>query len=187
MEPNKSELRRMLRIKRDSFVRQLSEQDSALCFSCPPSILARMFDKQPVVAGYIAIGSEVDPHKLLQSAHDAGCAIALPHVLSKSQPMQFLRYEWGTALHNGPLGLMQPDASAPPITPDVVLLPMVGFDRDGNRLGQGAGHYDRALSLLPNATRIGLGWSCQEIAELPADPWDEPLHAICTEKEWITP
>jgi 5-formyltetrahydrofolate cyclo-ligase len=187
MEPNKSELRRSLRVKRDEFVGGLGERDRALCFSCPPSPLARLFERQPVVAGYIAMGSEVDPHKLLQAAHEAGCTVALPYVQSKTQPMRFLRHEWGAPLIEGPFGLMQPDAAASPITPDLVLLPLVGFDRDGNRLGQGAGHYDRALSLLPDAIRIGLGWACQEIVALPADPWDEPLHAICTEKEWITP
>lgn len=187
MHLNKSELRQMLRVKRDVFVGALNERERAICFSCPPSRLAQLFEQQPVVAGYIALGSEVDPHKLLQAAHEAGCTIVLPHVQSKVQPMQFLRYEWRAPLHKGPFGLMQPNASAPPIAPDVVLLPLLGFDRDGNRLGQGAGHYDRALSLLPDAIRIGLGWSCQEIDALPADPWDEPLHAICTEKELITP
>lgn len=187
MEPTKPELRRTLRAKRDAFVSALNERERALCFSCPPSALSRLFAQRPVVAGYIALGSEVSPHKLLQAAHEAGCAIALPHVQSKAQPMRFLQYKWDAPLHDGPFGLMQPDAAATPITPNLVLIPLVGFDRDGNRLGQGAGHYDRALSILPDTIRIGLGWSCQEVATLPADPWDEPLHNICTEKEWITP
>ena len=187
MEPSKSELRRTIRARRDAFVADLNERARALCFSCPPSPLSRLFAGQPVVAGYVAMGSEVDPHMLLAAAHDAGCGIALPHVLSKAQPMRFLRYEWGAPLHQGAFGLMQPNADAPPVTPDVVLIPLVGFDRTGNRLGQGAGHYDRALSVLPNAMRVGLAWSCQEMDALPADPWDEPLHAICTEKEWMTP
>lgn len=187
MEATKSDLRRTLRARRDNFVAALLDREHALCFSVPPSPLARLFEKQPVVAGYVAMGSEVDPHNLLSAAHNAGCVIALPHVLTKAQPMRFLRHEWGAPLHKGAFGLLQPDAEAPPVTPDVILIPVVGFDRHGNRLGQGAGHYDRALSILPNAIRIGLAWSCQESDALPADPWDEPLHAICTEKEWITP
>ena len=187
MEPTKSELRRTIRARRDAFVANLSERERARCFSCPPSPLKRLFVERPVIAGYIAMGSEADPHKLLQSAMELGSTLALPHVLSKAQPMRFLRQDWGAPLHEGAFGLMQPNADAPPINPDVILIPMVGFDRNGNRLGQGAGHYDRALSVLPDAIRIGLAWSCQEMDALPADPWDEPLHAICTEKEWITP
>jgi 5-formyltetrahydrofolate cyclo-ligase len=55
------------------------------------------------------------------------------------------------------------------------------------RLGQGAGFYDRAFARLPAARRIGLAWSAQEADALPADPWDVPLHAVATEKEWIEP
>ena len=55
------------------------------------------------------------------------------------------------------------------------------------RLGQGAGFYDRAFARLPAALRIGLAWSVQEVDILPADPWDAPLHAVVTEKEWIEP
>ncbi len=187
MESTKSEIRRTLRARRDEFVAALNERDRALCFSVPPSPLARLFEQQPVVAGYAAMGSEVDPHKLLSAAINAGCTIALPHVVSKAQPMRFLCHKWGASLQEGAFGLMQPDADSPSVTPELVLIPLVGFDRDGNRLGQGAGHYDRALSILPNAIRIGIAWSCQEWDALPADPWDEPLHAICTEKEWITP
>lgn len=185
MEPTKSDLRKMQRSRRDKFVAALDARERALCFSVPPSPLARLFEKQPAVAGYVAMGSEADPHCLLAAAHDAGCTIALPHVLSKAQPMRFLHHDWGAPLHKGAFGLLQPDAHAPPVRPDLVLIPMVAFDREGNRLGQGAGHYDRALSILPHAIRIGLAWSCQEVSALPADPWDEPLHAICTEKEWI--
>ena len=186
MDLDKSALRRDLRGKRDAFVADLRDHERALCFSVPPSPLARLFAQEPVVAGYVAMGSEADPTKLLSAAHAAGCNIVLPHVMSKAQPMRFLSHEWDAPLHKGAFGLMQPAADAPPVTPDVVLIPLVGFDREGNRLGQGAGHYDRALSVLPNAIRIGIAWSCQEFAALPADPWDEPLHAICTEKEWIT-
>ena len=71
------------------------------------------------------------------------------------------------------------------LTPDIVLTPLVGFDRRGTRLGQGAGHYDRAFAAHPAAWRVGIAWSVQEVDALPADAWDVPLHAIATEREWI--
>ncbi len=185
MQISKSELRRTLRRKRDAFVEQIDAGQRALCFSCPPSALASLFEGCPLVAGYLPIGSEADPRRLMHAAAQAGCALALPYVLSKAQPMQFLPYIDGDELAEGPFGLKQPCKVTAAIAPDLVLVPLVGFDRQGNRLGQGAGHYDRALSLLPNAIRIGVAWSAQEVTALPADPWDEPLHAICTEKEWI--
>ena len=69
--------------------------------------------------------------------------------------------------------------------PDVILLPLIGFDRALNRLGQGAGYYDRACAALPDARRIGLAWNVQEWPALPADPWDVPLDAVATQREWI--
>ena len=60
-------------------------------------------------------------------------------------------------------------------------------DRRGNRLGQGAGQYDRAFAAHPAAWRIGVAWSVQQVDALAPDPWDVPLHAIVTESEWIVP
>ena len=98
----------------------------------------------------------------------------------------FLQWQPGDELIEGAFGLMQPKSSAPTLTPDIVLVPLVAFDRALNRLGQGAGHYDRALSIIDNVQTIGIAWSVQEAGAIPADPWDVPLDAILTEKEWIS-
>ena len=137
------------------------------------------------VASYIAIGGEADPSALAQAAVDAGCALALPHVTSRADPIRFLAWHPGHDLHAGPFALRQPPADAAEVAPDIILTPLVGFDRRGNRLGQGAGHYDRAFAALPHARRVGVAWSIQEVDALPADPWDVPLHAIVTDREWI--
>jgi 5-formyltetrahydrofolate cyclo-ligase len=63
--------------------------------------------------------------------------------------------------------------------------PLVGFDRSGNRLGQGGGFYDRAFAAFPSARRIGIAWSVQEVDMLPVDSWDEQLHSVITEHERI--
>ena len=152
----------------------------------PDAFLARL-SPGLVVASYLPVGGEADPALLLRAATGRGCVAALPHVVDRSTPLRFLTWNDEIALSSGPFGLSQPAAHATEVRPDIVLTPLVAFDRRGNRLGQGAGHYDRAFADLPAAWRIGVAWSVQECEELEADAWDVPLHAIVTEKEWIVP
>jgi 5-formyltetrahydrofolate cyclo-ligase len=182
---DKSAMRRNFRQKRDAYVISQSPQDKALSFSAVPSPLKSLFRPHKTVAGYIPIGSEANPLSLLSIARAAGCNIALPHVISKLAPMRFLEWRDSEGLHPGPFGLQQPNDTNVVMTPDIVLVPLLAFDRQLNRLGQGAGHYDRALSILGEVIAIGVAWSVQETDTVPADPWDIPLDAILTEKEWI--
>ena len=139
-----------------------------------------------IVATYFPIGGEADPAPLEHAALTAGCTLALPHVIDRATPLSFLRWTPGSTLESGPFGLRQPMQDGRAVVPDLVLTPLVAFDRALNRLGQGAGHYDRAFSAFPKAVRIGVAWSVQLIEGLTADPWDVPLHAVATELEWIT-
>ena len=141
-----------------------------------------------VVASYIPVRGEADPASLVAAASDAGCELALPFVMDRKTPLSFRAWNGSAVLlAPGPFRLLQPPADAPVIVPDVILTPLVGFDRRGNRLGQGAGHYDRAFAENPQAWRVGVAWSVQEVEALTPDAWDVPLHAIATEQEWITP
>jgi 5-formyltetrahydrofolate cyclo-ligase len=171
---DKQALRRHLRAARAAFVACEVAVPDALRVRLAPGI---------VVAAYVPIGGEVDPAPLIAAARAAGCVIALPHVVDRATPLRFLAAS--DLLTDGPFSLRQPPADAAPLTPDIILTPLVGFDRHGNRLGQGAGHYDRAFADHPAAWRIGLGWSVQEVPALAPDPWDVPLHAILTELQWI--
>lgn len=138
-----------------------------------------------IVASYRPLGSEADPAPLADAAREAGCALALPHVTTRAAPLRFLSWDPSRPLERGAFGLLQPAADAPEAQPDIILAPLLGFDDAGNRLGQGAGHYDRAFDAHPDAWRVGIAWSVQRVAALPADPWDMPLHAIATESDWI--
>lgn len=138
-----------------------------------------------IVASYRPLGSEADPAPLADAARAAGCMLALPHVTTRAAPLRFLSWDPSQPLERGAFGLLQPVADAPEVSPDIILTPLVGFDDAGNRLGQGAGHYDRAFAAHPDAWRVGIAWSVQRVAALPADPWDMPLHAIATESDWI--
>jgi 5-formyltetrahydrofolate cyclo-ligase len=183
----KSELRAHYRALRADFADSLDERERAIAFSKAPAPLAEHFKPGCTVAAYIPVGSEADPRALLGQASEAGCLTALPYVTSRASPMQFLHWSPSNSLVEGPFGLQQPESSAEPCEPDVILVPLVAFDSRLMRLGQGAGHYDRALSLLDNAFTVGIAWSVQQAPALPTDPWDIPLNAILTEKAWIAP
>ena len=180
-DPNRADkraLRARLRAERDAFVTQRP----------PPVLVPDAFRSRlapgKVVAAYVAIGGEADPAPLVDAARAAGCTIALPHVTSRALPLAFLEWRSDTPLVPGPFGLSQPPADARACDPDVILTPLVGFDAGLNRLGQGAGHYDRAFGRWPDALRIGIAWSMQACPPLPVDPWDMPLDGVATETAW---
>jgi 5-formyltetrahydrofolate cyclo-ligase len=177
---DKPALRARLRAERDDAAA------NGRVFDAPPAFIDRLTEGL-VVASYRPVGGEADPSAFDLAALGALCRLALPHVTSRSDPIRFLSWPWNGALQRGPFGLRQPPADAAELIPDIILAPLLGFDRRGNRLGQGAGHYDRAFATLPRAWRVGLAWSVQEVDALTPDVWDVPLHAIATEKEWIEP
>ncbi len=185
MISEKTILRRSLRAARRAFVDGMDAPatDAALA-ALTARVLARL-GPAPVVAGYVAIGAEIDPLPILEAAIAGGRRVALPAVDDRETPLRFLRWQPGEPLVEGPFGLLQPVADAAELVPDVILAPLVGFDRALSRLGQGAAHYDRAFAAHPAARRIGLAWSVQETGPLPIEPWDVPLHAVATEQDWI--
>ena len=80
----------------------------------------------------------------------------------------------------GPFGLAQPCADAPLVEPDLVFVPLLGFTAQGDRLGQGGGHYDRWLAAHPGALPIGLAWDCQLVDALPVQAHDQRLAGVIT-------
>jgi 5-formyltetrahydrofolate cyclo-ligase len=95
----------------------------------------------------------------------------------------------------GRFGILEPDPGACRMAggtpPEVAVVPGVAFDRRGFRLGFGGGYYDRLFARQETARtlRIGLAYDFQVVDRLPAEPWDQPMHALCTPKEmtWISP
>jgi 5-formyltetrahydrofolate cyclo-ligase len=181
MTIDKPALRARIRAARDIFV-----VSGPPAITPPAAFIARL-EHGLTVSSYVPLGSEADPAPLARAAVERGCAIALPHVTIRSQPMRFLSWDSEDDLIAGPFDLRQPHHEAPALAPDIILTPLVAFDAKLNRLGQGAGYYDRAFAEFPDAWRIGVAWSVQQVDALPVDPWDMPLHAIITEKDWITP
>jgi 5-formyltetrahydrofolate cyclo-ligase len=108
-------------------------------------------------------------------------SLSLPAIPTREAEMIFRR--WGTdePLMPAPWGGKQPLDSAMTVTPDVIMVPLLGFDADCNRVGQGGGHYDRYLAANLLARRIGLAWEVQRLERIDPQPWDVALDAIVTD------
>ncbi|MDD2878041.1 MAG: 5-formyltetrahydrofolate cyclo-ligase [Acidiphilium sp.] len=132
-----------------------------------------------VVSGFWPIGDEIDVRPLLQALHARGHVVGLPETLKRGLPLVFRRWRDGEFLHAGRFGTSHPLGET--IVPDFILVPLLAFDRRGNRLGYGAGYYDRTLAGLSGAFRLGCAYAAQEIAEVPAGSFDQRLDAIATE------
>jgi 5-formyltetrahydrofolate cyclo-ligase len=136
-----------------------------------------------IVASYAAYGAEIDPVAIEAGVIAAGGRIAFPRVFALGQPLTFHLCAYQD-LQTGFRGLREPPANAPIVDPEVVLVPLTAADRAGNRIGQGAGLYDRTLALRRVQT-IGLAWPVQIVSAIAADAWDVPLDAIATPDGWI--
>jgi 5-formyltetrahydrofolate cyclo-ligase len=179
---SKNQLRFNLRKIRQDFVKQANIQQ---IFDLNVQLLSSLFAPSQTVASYQKVGSEVSADAALQAANAFDVTTALPFISQRGDPMCFKKWCLGNPLVKSTYAFLQPAADALDAAPDIILVPLVGFDRNMNRLGQGAGHYDRIFMLFPSALRVGLAWSCQECSSIPIDPWDVPLDAVLTEKEWI--
>lgn len=183
--PDKPALREALRAARADHVAALGKEGAHDAADAAARLILPHIPPAATVALYLAIQTELDPDPLAEMLAARGQALVLP-ALYDATAMDFRRWSPGEPLERGPFRLRQPLASADLITPDLIVMPMVGFDRHGGRIGQGKSHYDRALVRYPGAHRIGFAWSVQEVpGHLPHDPWDMPLHAVVTEKEYI--
>ncbi|MDE2030371.1 MAG: 5-formyltetrahydrofolate cyclo-ligase [Alphaproteobacteria bacterium] len=136
------------------------------------------------VAGYRAFRGEIDPAPLMKLLHARGACLALPVVTEKGQPLLFRRYRPGDSLRANAMGIAEPDISAPEAEPDILLVPLLAFDRARNRLGYGGGYYDRTLTALrarKNILAVGIAYAFQEAENVPCGPGDAPLDRIVTE------
>ena len=144
---------------------------------------ARLHDFK-IVAGYRAHGSEIDPWPLMRRFAEAGARLALPAAVRLDGRLAFRAYAPGDALAPDAAGMAAPLEAATLLAPDLVIVPLLGFDAGGGRLGQGGGYYDRTLAGLRAGGQvfaIGLAYAAQTVARVPAEPHDQRLDAILTE------
>jgi len=171
--------------------RRLAEATPDAALRAARRLPVSRFSRFSVIAAYCAQGSEMDPGPILTAilALDPGRAKAcLPVAADRQSPLIFRLWQPGEPLLPDAFGILSPRAESPEALPNLVITPLLAFDRRGGRLGQGAGHYDRTLANLRRQRPVfvlGIAFAEQEVAEVPTDRHDERLDAIVTETEYI--
>ena len=191
LQLTKSQLRKTLRQKRKALSRQ---QQKTASINLDRVINGNFsFIKAQHIALYLANDGEIDPQQVLKRAAKAGKYCYLP-VLTPEGKLWFRRYQPGDALSPNRFNIPEPKQGnwRKAKALDLVLMPLVGFDRQGGRLGMGGGFYDKTFEWIKTQPQLsapkllGLAHHCQEVSQLELASWDIPLSAVATDKELIT-
>lgn len=189
----KNELRRRLRAQR---TRLSSEERTAAAHDlCDHAVSTRLFLACRRIACYLPNNGEIDPRPIIERIQRMNKTCYLP-VLSRlgHDRLWFAAYTPGVALKPNRFGIPEPDVPSAQLVRarelDLILMPLVAVDRDGNRLGMGGGFYDRSLEFLRHRTRwhkphlLGLAYDFQRLENerLPVQPWDIPLAGVITDR-----
>jgi 5-formyltetrahydrofolate cyclo-ligase len=181
----KAELRRAALARRDALPAQMRKEAAEAIAARPfPVALAPTM----IASGFMPLKSEINPLPLMRKFADAGSTLALPVVAGRGKPLIMRAWSWGEPLVAGVWGIREPPPEAPAVDPDVVLVPLLAFDRRGHRIGYGAGYYDMTIARLrakkPIAA-VGIAFAAQEVETIPTTAFDEPLDLVLTENETI--
>ena len=182
--PDKIELRARLRALR----RRLAAAAPQAAEQAAQHLPLPRFGAFTCVAGYHPAGSELHPGAVCRRLVQAGARFVLPAAERPDAPLMFRAWSEGDPLMADAAGIPSPAPSAATIRPDLVITPLLAFDRAGGRLGQGGGHYDRTLAELRAAGPVfvlGLAYAGQELPEIPMQAHDQRLDAILTETGYI--
>jgi len=146
-------------------------------------VLAKQFPelKSGIVGFYWPFRGEIGLHHLIRELIAAGAGAALPVVIEKGQPLEFRAWQPGAPLERGVWDIPVP-AGRQVVHPTALLVPVVGFDEGGYRLGYGGGYYDRTLAARdPRPLAIGVGYAFQRLVTIHPQPHDVPMDAVVTE------
>jgi 5-formyltetrahydrofolate cyclo-ligase len=181
----KSELRAAALARRDALPAELRQ-------AAAEAIAARKFPlpitSGTIVSGFMPLKSEINPLPLMKKLAAAGVQLALPKIAGRGKPLIMRAWQWGEPLDAGQWGIREPKPGAAEVEPDILLVPLVAFDRAGHRIGYGAGYYDMTIAQLrgrKTVTAIGIAFAAQEIPAVPTTPHDAPLDLVLTEREAI--
>ena len=181
----KAELRREALARRDALPAEIRK-------AAAEAITARPFPLAVapgmIVSGFMPLKSEINPLPLMRKFADAGARLALPVVAGSGKPLIMRSWQWGEPLFSGVWGISEPGREAPEVQPDILLVPLLAFDRGGHRIGYGAGYYDLTIAQLrakkPIAA-VGIAFAAQEIETVPRTAFDAKLDLVLTESETI--
>ncbi|MEM9716821.1 MAG: 5-formyltetrahydrofolate cyclo-ligase [Pseudomonadota bacterium] len=143
------------------------------------------FPEAEVIAAYMPIRTEVSPLATMTILQGQEKRICVPVITGEGQPLKWAVWTPEAEMVEGAFKARIPN-NPEFVTPDVVIAPLVAFDRNGGRLGYGGGFYDRSLELLRSAKptpALGFAYSAQELDGLPLEPTDQPLSMMVTERE----
>jgi 5-formyltetrahydrofolate cyclo-ligase len=135
-----------------------------------------------LIGFYWPFKGEYDPRPLVRDLDAAGVALGLPVVVARGRPLVFRPWRPGVPMARGVWDIPVP-AGGDPVEPDTLLVPLLGFDAEGYRLGYGGGFYDRTIAAMPNRPRcIGIGFGCGRLSTIHPQPYDIRMDRIVTEE-----
>jgi 5-formyltetrahydrofolate cyclo-ligase len=181
----KDDLRRAALARRDA-IPAAERQAAAEALAARPFPIA--IKPGAVVSGYMPLKSEINPLPLMRKLAAAGARLALPVVAGRGKPLIMRSYAFSQPLKAGVWGIREPAEDAAEVEPDILLVPLAVFDRQGNRIGYGAGYYDLTISRLRGlkpVVAVGLAYAAQEVPEVPTTERDARLDLVLTEREAI--
>jgi 5-formyltetrahydrofolate cyclo-ligase len=181
----KAELRRAGQARRDALPAEIRKAAAeAIAARAFPLVIAPGTD----VSGFMPLKSEISPLPLMRKLADAGARLALPVVAGRGKPLIMRSWQWGEPLVPGVWGIREPGPEAREVQPDILLVPLLAFDRSGHRIGYGAGYYDLTIAQLRASkpiAAIGIAFAAQEVETVPRTAFDAQLDLVLTENETI--
>ena len=141
-----------------------------------------------IVSGFMPMKTEINALPLMRKLAEAGAQLALPVVEGRGKPLTMRAWRWGEELGSGVWGIREPKPDAARVDPDILLVPLLAFDRAGYRLGYGGGYYDLTIAGLrarKTTTAVGIAFAAQEVLRVPTTPRDARLDLVLTEREVI--
>jgi 5-formyltetrahydrofolate cyclo-ligase len=141
-----------------------------------------------IVSGFMPLKSEINPLPLMRKLAGAGAKLALPVIDARGKPLILRAFTFGDVLNSGQWGIREPKPEAPEVAPDIMLVPLLAFDRTGHRVGYGAGYYDRTIAkfrAMKTVVAVGIAYAAQEIEAVPITERDARLDLVLTERDVI--
>ena len=170
---------KLIKIRKKNYLEISSNQISRIF-----NLIKKKYKNVNIIGGYIPINYEYDCLSLLKFLETKNFKVCLP-VIRKNYKMNFYNYTFKDPMKINSLGIQEPIKTLNKAIPDLIFVPLVGYDKDLNRLGYGGGFYDRYIdknSKLKKIIKIGLAFSFQKIKKVPINKFDKKLDIIITEK-----
>ncbi len=181
----KTDLRQTAKAWRSQVMRMFAAREAAQAVAATGLLaLTEPEHDGAIISGFASMPDELDTSLLLEALHAQGCPLALPVIVAKGQPLIFRTWIPGDEMATAKWGIREPLPSQPEVMPDIVLVPLLAFDKHGYRLGYGGGFYDRTLAKIRESKpvlAVGIAFDEQEVDAVPYDRYDQRLDLMVTQ------